>query len=332
MRLFARERLTVIGEAMEGVENHKIQAIAEIRLLSNPTSVAVMFSAVYVGETCSKPHAPAFGQELDVQRSLQRLMIGGFRGVKSVHFCDGEGGLLTSEEFKLIPGVNFSFFDDRKIEAATAATHEVLDHVIAFKFGREFKTRKPGRRYPDHSRAHAVAVSDGNGRFEEPFCSEILAEGSPGTGWIGKLGVPSGIVFGRIAVDGFVRAAVYREVGLPVAIEIGRPQHHSPFHGVFENAGFESSASPGKQTRQADVDRNELHIRMRRRQLCKRCRFLNSAAVATIRAGLPRVFCRFVPSSYRIKSLLDCTASRKRVSSGLESSQYATSLRDMESL
>src|ERR1700693_4459353 len=167
-----------------------------------------------------------------------------------------------SEEFKLIPGVNFSFFDDRKIEAATAATHEALDHVIALKFGREFKTRKPGRRYPEHSRAHAVAVSDGNGGFEEPFCSEILAEGSPGTGWIGKLGVPSGIVFGRIAVDGFVRAAVYREVGLRVAIEIARPQRHSPFHGFLENAGFESGASPGKQTRKADVDRNELHIRM----------------------------------------------------------------------
>src|ERR1700675_3896768 len=98
-----------------------------------------------------------------------------------------------SEEFKLIPGVNFSFFDDRKIEAATAATQEALDHVIALKFRREFKTRKPGRRYPDHSRAHAVAVSDGNGRFEEPFCSEILAEASPGRVWSGKLGVASGL-------------------------------------------------------------------------------------------------------------------------------------------
>jgi hypothetical protein len=61
VRLFARKRLSVIGDAMEDVEDHKIQATGEIRLLSNPTSVAVMFSGVYVGETCSKPHAPAFG-------------------------------------------------------------------------------------------------------------------------------------------------------------------------------------------------------------------------------------------------------------------------------
>src|SRR5208282_5269831 len=33
--LFAGERLTVTGDAMEGVEEHKIQATAETRLLSN---------------------------------------------------------------------------------------------------------------------------------------------------------------------------------------------------------------------------------------------------------------------------------------------------------
>ena len=76
MRLFARERLAVIGDAMEGVEDHKIQATGDTRLFSNRTCVAVMFSAVHVCQTCSKPHAPAFGQELDVQRSLQRLTIG----------------------------------------------------------------------------------------------------------------------------------------------------------------------------------------------------------------------------------------------------------------
>lgn len=35
VRFFARERLTVIGDAMEGVENHSIQATAEARHLSN---------------------------------------------------------------------------------------------------------------------------------------------------------------------------------------------------------------------------------------------------------------------------------------------------------
>jgi hypothetical protein len=35
VRLFAGERLTVTGDAMEGVEDHRIQATAETRLLSN---------------------------------------------------------------------------------------------------------------------------------------------------------------------------------------------------------------------------------------------------------------------------------------------------------
>src|SRR5208282_5603586 len=39
--LFAGERLAVNGDAMEDVEDHKIQATAEARLLSNRISVAV---------------------------------------------------------------------------------------------------------------------------------------------------------------------------------------------------------------------------------------------------------------------------------------------------
>jgi hypothetical protein len=59
--LFAGERLAVIGDAMEDVEDHKIQATAETRLLSNRISVAVnvfggqcrrSVSAIIVGEHC----------------------------------------------------------------------------------------------------------------------------------------------------------------------------------------------------------------------------------------------------------------------------------------
>src|SRR6266576_926968 len=102
------------------------------------TCVAVMFSAVRVCQTCSKPHAPAFRQQLDIQRSLQRLAAGRFCGVKFVDFTNGERRLLTSKEFKLVFGADLSFFDDRKIEAATAPAHEALDHVVSLKFGGEF--------------------------------------------------------------------------------------------------------------------------------------------------------------------------------------------------
>ena len=74
--LFPGEGLAMVGDAMEGVENHRIQATGDTRLVSNRTCVAVMFSVVHVCQTCSKPHAPAFGQKLDVQRSSQRLTIG----------------------------------------------------------------------------------------------------------------------------------------------------------------------------------------------------------------------------------------------------------------
>src|SRR3981081_3486082 len=156
------------------------------------------------------------------------------------YFGDGQCWVFASEEFELVTGADLSFFDDRKIEATTAVSHEALDHVVPLKFDCEFETRKPWCRYPDHSGADAVAVANGNVRFEEPLDSEVLAEGSPGTRWIGKLGVPCCVVFTGIAVDGFVRTAVHGEVGLAVAIEISSPQHDSAFHGVFENTGFES--------------------------------------------------------------------------------------------
>jgi len=59
--LFAGERLTVNGDAMEDVDDHKIQATAETRLLSNRISVAVSafgghclrsVSAISVGGQC----------------------------------------------------------------------------------------------------------------------------------------------------------------------------------------------------------------------------------------------------------------------------------------
>ena len=56
--LFAGERLAVIGDAMEYVEDHKIQATAETSLLSNrisvPSRLRRSVSAIVVGGRCRK--------------------------------------------------------------------------------------------------------------------------------------------------------------------------------------------------------------------------------------------------------------------------------------
>src|SRR5208337_769588 len=123
------------------------------RDFSNQTSVTVN-----IRQTGSKAIAPAFGQNLDVERSSKGLAVGGFRGIKPVYFGDGEGGLFTSEEFKLVARADFSFFDDREIETATTAEHEALDDVVSLKPGCKFEAGKPWRRHHDLGGANAVAV------------------------------------------------------------------------------------------------------------------------------------------------------------------------------
>src|SRR5258708_27042634 len=104
--------------------------------------------------------------------------------------------MFTSEEFKLIARADFSFFDDGKIETAAATAHKALDHVVSLELGREFEARKPWRRHADHGGSDAVAVSNRNVRLQKVLGREVLAESSPGPGWIGNFGVPSWVVFG----------------------------------------------------------------------------------------------------------------------------------------
>ncbi len=71
---------------------------------------------------------------------------------------------------------------------------------------------------------------------------------------------PIAVVLGRINVNGFVHAAMHREVGLTVAVEIRFPEHDPAVNGLLENTGFEGGTLPSEKTGQADIHGYESHV------------------------------------------------------------------------
>jgi hypothetical protein len=78
-RFFAGERLPVRGDSMEDVEDHKLQATADTRYLSNRICGAVASGVnltIDLRQAGAKAIAPAFGRELDGERPLQGFAVG----------------------------------------------------------------------------------------------------------------------------------------------------------------------------------------------------------------------------------------------------------------
>ena len=268
---------------------------------------------------------------------MQGCAIGRLRGVDAVHVGDRESQVFAGEEFEFVASGDGSFLIYGEIEAGAFGAEEMLDDAIVLELCRELEAGKAGRGDSEDRRAETVAISDEDGGFAHADRSEIFAECSPGADGMREFGGPRGIVFGGVSVDGFVGAAVDGEIGLAIAVEIGSSERNSAIDWIFEDAGLEGVALPSKEAREADVEGNQVHIRIRVRRRLGRCRFLwegprsflpehicgwrktgqapSLHGYTTTRQQCVPVALPIVAASYRIKSLLDCTASRKRVSS-----------------
>src|SRR5271156_2876708 len=63
----------------------------------------------------------------------------------------------------------------------------------------------------------------------------------------------------RIRVNSFVRAAVYGQICLAVAIEIQAPEHHRTLHGLLEDPCGELPALREDDARARDADGENFH-------------------------------------------------------------------------
>src|SRR5712692_7204798 len=105
-----------------------------------------------------------------------------------------------------------------------------------------------------------MPVSHADTGLKQAFGREVLTEGTPGQFFLGKLMAPIAVVLGRINVNGFVHAAMHREVGLTVAVEVRFPEHDPAVNGLLENTGLERGTLPSEKTGQADIKGCESHV------------------------------------------------------------------------
>ncbi len=124
---------------------------------------------------------------------------------------------------------------------------------VALELCGQLEAGQAGRGDSENRGAETIAISDEDGGFAHACGGEIFAERSPGADGMREFGVPSGIVFRGVSVDGFVWAAVDGEIGLAIAVEIGGADRNSAIDRIFEDAGLEGVALPSKETWEADV-------------------------------------------------------------------------------
>src|SRR5262245_58225223 len=83
-------------------------------------------------------------------------------------------------------------------------------------------------------------------------------------------------MFGGIGIDRLLLPAVYRQVGLSVAVELQSTRHDPPTNRLLEDAGADVPAFPVDFTRQADIHRDDVHV------------VISSIVIAPIAWGLTR--------------------------------------------
>jgi hypothetical protein len=105
-RLIARERLAVVGKAMEDVSDHfRLPSYRSRDILSNPLALA---SSV---EASVKAFTPARRQALDLNRAFEQFDIRSWRSVEMVKLGNRQAGDFPRENLKFVSGADFAFLD-----------------------------------------------------------------------------------------------------------------------------------------------------------------------------------------------------------------------------
>ena len=129
-----------------------------------------------------------------------------------------------------------------KIEAASSALQEELDHIVAVKSEGQFVAGHAGLCDYEHRLSDLQTVSDKSTVFQQPLRCEVLAEYTPGECRAWQFFPPVFIVFGRIGVNGLLRSAMYGEVRLAVAGEIQAAYADRALHRFLEDGRLNGDA------------------------------------------------------------------------------------------
>jgi len=174
------------------------------------------------------------------------------------NFRDGDAGRLAMDEFDGISGGDVAFFDNAEINAGEAALPKAFDHGVKVEAEVEFGAGHAGLSDLQDGGADAVVVGNLDLGFEEARGCEVFAEVA-GDDFTVQKGLPVGMVFGGVGIDGFVGAAVDGEVGLTVANEVVATDGNAAGDGRFEDRGENDAAWGFDFAGLAEVDGGYLH-------------------------------------------------------------------------
>jgi len=178
--------------------------------------------------------------------------------VQASDFRDGDGTGVAGERLDFIAGANFTFARDRQVETGAGGGEKALDHFVGLKADAQFVARQARLRDDHFGGADGEAVAEMHGIFQQAFRGEVFPENTEGKIAAGQLLLPVRIVFGGMAVDGFVFAAMNAEVGLTVTIQIHLAKSDAARDRLLEDAGGDPGLVPGDFAGKADVNGDEL--------------------------------------------------------------------------
>ena len=157
------------------------------------------------------------------------------------YFRDGDAARFAMEELDGISRSDVAFFHNAEIDAGEAALPKAFDHGVNVEAEVEFGARHARLSDLQDGGADAVVVGNLSLGFEEACGCEVFAEVA-GDDFTVEGGLPIGMVFGGVGIDGFVGAAVDGEVGLTVADEVVAMNGNAASDGRFEDRGEDYAA------------------------------------------------------------------------------------------
>ncbi len=223
---------------------------------------------------------PRFGQRRCLHGPAEQLLVVRLDRVELEDVRDRQPALLFLDEFHRVALLDLTFARHREIKAAAATGQKTLDEVTPVEANSQFKAGDPRLRHAELRRPDAQPIADSRLRFRHPaFHGEVLAKRAPRQVDPRQLPAPVGVMFGRVKINRLIDAAVHREIGLPVAVEVQRRDMHPPEHRLLPDRSPHGLATRDHFPRQPDVDRNEFH------QLCSFLAFLLSVVSTALSLG-----------------------------------------------
>jgi hypothetical protein len=208
----------------------------------------------------------------------------GFREIQPVDRCYRDSVGIPGYQSNFVSRANLALAHNCQIESTASAGQESLHHAVILKSYAELVTGHA--RLGNHAfcRSNREHIADVNSVFEHAVNSEIFSKNRQRQIPARKLFLPIIVMSNRIAINGFEFPAMNRQVRLAVSIQVELAQRNPAREGLLENPSLYHFVVPWDVSWKPDVDRNQLHHCVTRRDSRRRYQ------VAKNRNGRPRKY------------------------------------------